>query len=206
MEFEKIKSASEKLTMPDDMKHRIVTHCRTQILNTRKDNTMKTYKRTAFVQKPAVVITLLAICLTLSVSAVAASGLLKGYFQDIINWQGAVVGTAYEQATDEIEISIAVRDNELTVYATFINPQMAPYREAETLGIAAFQIVDADGRTVKEGTAESTEIDNGCAAIPVDLSDIDSGSYNLVVTAFVSEKKADQPLNINGSWECTFIK
>jgi len=40
----------------------------------------------------------------------------------------------------------------------------------------------------------------------IDLNDIEAGSYKLVVNTFVSEKKADQPLNINGVWECEFSK
>jgi len=47
---------------------------------------------------------------------------------------------------------------------------------------------------------------NGQAAISIKLDDIDSGNYKLVVAAFVGEKKAEQPLNINGSWECAFTK
>ena len=40
----------------------------------------------------------------------------------------------------------------------------------------------------------------------IDRIVVASGSYTLLVTAFVSEKKADQPLKISGSWECAFTK
>ena len=33
-----------------------------------------------------------------------------------------------------------------------------------------------------------------------------SGTYKLIVSAFVAEKKAEQPLNIHGSWECEFTR
>jgi hypothetical protein len=59
---------------------------------------------------------------------------------------------------------------------------------------------------VAEGAAESTEIVNGQAAVNIKLDGIDRGSYKLIVTAFVTEKKADQPLNISGAWECAFTK
>ena len=136
----------------------------------------------------------------------AASEALKGYFRDITNWRGAIVGTSYEQATDEIGMEVTVNGNELTALVTFFNPQDFPYRETEKLGIAAYRIVDANGDVLKEGAAESTEIINGQAAIKIQLDDLESGSYKLIVTAFVSEKKADQPLNIHGAWEYIFSK
>lgn len=206
MDYEKLKSAAETITMPEEVKRRIVRNCKTQILNSRKEIVMKTNKNNTFIRKPAAVFVAVALCLSLSVTALAATGILKGHFKDIANWQGAVVGTSYEQATDEINVNATANGEKLIVQATFADPQMFPYRETEKLGIAAYKIVDVNGNVVKEGVAESTEVANGQATINIQLNDIDSGSYKLIVTAFVSEKKADQPLNINGSWECAFTK
>ena len=167
---------------------------------------MKTNNSPTFFRKPAAVFVAAALCLSLSVTTLAATGVLNGYFRDITNWQGAIVGLSYEQATDEIGMEVTVNGNELTALVTFFNPQDLPYRETEKLGIAAYRIVDANGNVVKEGAAESTEVVNGQATISIKLDDIDSGSCKLIVTAFVSEKKADQPLNLNGRWECNFTK
>ena len=206
MDYEKLKSAAETITMPEEVKRRIVRNCKTQISKSRKEIVMKTNKNNTFTRKPAAVFVAVALCLSLAVTAVAASGVLKGHFRDITNWQGAIVGTSYEQATDEISMDITVNGNELTVLATFANPQMAPYKYIEKLGIAAYKVVDANGKAVAEGTAESTEVANGQAAVSIRLDSIDTGSYKLIVTAFVGEAKAEQPLNINGNWECAFTK
>ena len=206
MDYEMLKSAAETITMPEEVKRRIVRKCKTQISDSRKEIVMKTNNNNTFIRKPAAVFVAVALCLSLAVTAVAASGVLKGHFRDITNWQGAIVGTSYEQATDEISMDITVNGNELTVLATFANPQKAPYSEAEKLGIAAYQIVAANGKVVAEGAAESSKIVNGQAAINIKLDDIESGSYKLVVTAFVGEAKAEQPLNISGTWECAFSK
>ncbi len=152
-----------------------------------------------------------ALCLALTACGITKEptrepGSTKGYFRDITNIWGAVVGTSYEQATNEICMSANVNGDKLTVLATFADPQMAPYVYAEQLGIAAYKIVDEKGSVAKEGAAESAEIVNGQAAVNIQLDDIDSGSYKLIVTDFVSEKKIGQPLNINGSWECAFTK
>ena len=167
---------------------------------------MTTHKHPVFVKKPAAVFAAVIVCLSLSAGALAAAGAMQGFFQDITNWRGAIVGTSYEQATDEIALHVTANGNELTALAIFADTQSFPYSETEKLGIAAYQIVDADGTAVKAGAAESAEIVNGQATVSIPLDSIDSGSYKLVVTAFVSEKKADRPIHINGNWECTFTK
>ena len=206
MDHEKLKSAAQAITMPEEMKRRIIRNCKAQTANSGKERIMKPNRNNTFFRKSAAVFIAAVLCLSLSVTVLASAGVFQGYFRDILNWQGAVVGTSYEQATDEISLSVTVNDNELTALTTFFFPQEFPYREIEKLGIAAYKILDADGRVVKEGTAESTEVVNGQAAVSIKLDDIDSGSYKLIVTAFVSEKKAEQPLPINGSWECLFSK
>ena len=206
MDYEKLKSAAETITMPEEVKRRITRNCETKISNSRKEIIMKTNNSPTFFRKPAAVFVAAALCLSLSVTTLAATGVLNGYFRDITNWQGAIVGLSYEQATDEIGMEVTVNGNELTALVTFFNPQDLPCRETEKLGIAAYRIVDANGDVVKEGAAESTEVVNGQAVVSIKLDGIDSGSYKLIVTAFVSEKKADQPLNINGHWECAFTK
>ena len=205
MEFENLKSAAQEITMPEEMKRRIAHNCK-QIETTMEEHNMNNRKNNSFFRKPAAVFAALAVCLSLSLTALAATGVLQGFFRDITNYSGAIVGTCYEQATDEIKMDVTVNGDELTVMVSFANPQMAPYVYAEQLGIAQYRIVDVNGKEVKEGSAGSAEVVNGQASVNIELDGISNGSYKLIVTAFVSEKKADQPLNINGNWECEFTK
>lgn len=206
MEYKKLKAAAEKITLSDEAKSRIAYRCQIQISNTGKESAMKTNKNKTFFRRPVIIVIALAVCLALSVTAMAASGTLKGYFSDIKNWNGVVTGTSYEQASEEIGVTVTVKGEGLAVLASFADPQMFPYREIEKLGIAEYSIVDENGKAVKEGAAESADVADGKATVTIPLDDIDSGSYKLIVSAFVSEKKADQPLNIYGSWECEFTK
>ena len=202
MEYGKLKIAAENIAMPDDMKCRIVRNCRAQIMDSGKETTM----RKIHFRKPIAICAVLVICLSLAVAAMAAPGTVKGYFRDVKDWRGAVVGTSYEQATDEIHMSVTANAEELTVLATFADPQMAPYKYVERLGITEYKIVDAKGNTVEKSTAESAEIRNGQAVIKIPLDDIGGGTYKLVVTAFVAEAKAEQPLPLHGHWETEFTK
>lgn len=173
--------------------------------NPREVIEMKTRKKFAFRSSAGIAVAA-CLLLTLSVTVLATTGVLQGYFNDITNRNGAIIGTSYEQASDEISMEVAVHEEILTVTVTFANPQMVPYSEAELLGIAAYQIVDENGKVVAEGATESTEIRNGQVEVNIKINDIDSGSYKLLVSSFVAEKKADQPMNINGNWEYAFIK
>ena len=206
MDYEKLRSAAEAITIPEEAKYRIVRNCKTQLSNARKEIIMNPNKTNALFKKPAAVFVAVVLCLSLSVAGLAAAGVLQGFFQDVTDSRGAVVGTTYESASDEISISATANGNELTILAAFADPQAAPYADIERLGIAAYRIVDAGGNAVKEGSAEAVEVVDGLADIRIDLGSLDGGSYTLSVTAFVSEKTADQPLTINGSWECSFTK
>ena len=205
MDFVNLKYAAKEITMPEEMKRRIAYNCKKQIISTMEEHTMNHRKNNSFFRKPAAVFAVLAVCLSLSVTALAATGVLQGFFRDITNHSGAIVGTSYEQATDEIAVDVTVNGNELTVQATFVDPNKLPYRESQLLGIAEYRIMDAEGNVVQEGASdESTPVVNDQVSIILELSDIEAGSYKLVVNSFVSEKKADQPLNISGTWECEF--
>lgn len=206
MNFKNLKNVTESIKMPEDMKYRITKNCKTKLSSSRKEIIMKNNKNNTFLRKPIAVFVAVAILLSLSVTALATTGVMKGFFQDITDFRGAVTGTSYEQATDEISMDGTVNNNQLIVSATFINPQQPPYCYVEKLGITEYSITDINGKLIKEGSANSAEIVNGQAEISIPLNDINSGSYKLVVTAFVSEKKADQPLNINGNWSCDFTK
>ena len=206
MEFENLKSAAQEITMPEEMKRRIAHNCK-QIETTMEEHNMNNRKNTSFFRKPAAVFAALAVCLSLSVTALAATGVLQGFFRDITNHSGAIVGTSYEQATDEIDMDVTVDGDELTVLATFVDPNKFPYRESQLLGIADYRIMDAEGNVVQEGATDKfIPVANGQASIVLELNELATGSYKLIVTAFVSEKKADQPLNISGTWECEFSK
>ena len=53
------------------------------------------------------IFTIVLLCAVLP-NAMAASGMLKGFFRDVKRPDGAVIGTTYEQATDEIAINKAL--------------------------------------------------------------------------------------------------
>ena len=148
----------------------------------------------------------LVLALTVTgVTALASTGKLEGFFKDITDWRGAVTGTTYEQATDEITVNVIAEAGVLKVEAVFVEAEKAPYSEVEQLTIGKYRMIDANGNTVAQGDAgEAVPVQDGQTALMLDVEELPAGQYTLQLQSFIGSKKADQPLSINGNWECEF--
>ena len=186
-----------EIEMPEDMQHRIIKNCY---------NEMEKNKNTIF-KRPMVAVASFALCLCLAgVSALAATGKLEGYFKDMKNWNGAIVGTSYEQATDEVEINVIDATDELTVKLTMLKPNDPPYSVFQTFGIEEYKLVDANGNTVIENEMlEVPMVDGSTATVKIPLNDISEGTYRLIVSKLIGGAKAEQPLVLSGNWECEIV-
>lgn len=199
MRPEDLKRAVESIEMSEEMQARIIRACR-RTAEENKEETMM-MKKTGFRFGKAVVIAAVVLCLCISA---AAAGQLGG-FRDVVNVFGAVVGTEYAAEAEEIAVSAEVSGDVLAVAAVLTDPDAVPYRYCERLGIGVYRIVDANGNTVAEGTGDDFAVlTDGRAEMTLPLPALSGGDYKLLVSAFVSEKKADQPLSIIGSWVCGF--
>lgn len=205
----------KKIEMPDDMRKRIIQKYNQEIELKKYEKNIKRKKgvigmkirnKNKFLKKqlPMTAALVLGICIT-GVTALAATGKLEGFFKDIKNWNGAIVGTAYEQATEEITVNIAEAGEELSVLVTIINPENPPYSESELFGIESYRIEDMSGNVIiKESSNEERVMFDNQMSLKIPLVQVSSGEYKLIIEQFISEKKADQPLVISGFWECEF--
>ena len=203
MDYEKLKDSVNKIEMSDEMRARMIQNCQSKALYETERSTMNKYKTNGRLKKPVSVAAVISLCLCLTLAAAAAG--TSGFFKDITRWNGAIIGTQYEQATNEIAVNVISGVNEITVCAFMLNPDIAPYSELETFGIESYQIVDSSGNVIVEGDqTELFTITNSEAEMKIPLDNIAQGDYRLVINAFVGGKKADQPLKISGTWECEF--
>ena len=203
MEIRELSQKVRKIEMSQEMKERIIKNCQNELEKNSKSLNHRVFRKSV----AAAASMLLCSCLV-GVTALAATdttGKLQGFFKDIIRWDGAVTGTSYEQATDEINLSIISVSEELTVMAEMVNPMIFPYKAFETFGIEKYEIFDTDGKRVMVGNVtEAPEVMEGRVTIVIPISELSDGDYRLVVSAFVGGSKADQPLVLNGTWECEF--
>ena len=199
MVYKELKKSVEEIKMSDDMKKRIISNCYSKISN-KEEYTMKKTNRGFKKMLPLVAV--MVVCF-ISVGAVVANH-LRG-FKDVTKGT-AVVGTVFDEATEMVKLDAEVKDN-LIVSAEFVEFNKPPYREIDIMDINSYKIADSSGKTVKEGTAKSiSDFEIGKVSFEIPLNDIVSGEYKLVINEFVGSKKADQPLPIKGTWECSFVK
>ena len=204
MDAKQLKEKLNKIEMPQEMQERIIRNCYRKM----EEDTMNKNTPKNIFKRPLVAVATFALCLCATgVTALAATGKLQGYFNDITDWSGAITGTSYEQATDEVELTVLDVSDHLTLKIEFVNPKIAPYGFFEQFGVESYKIVDMAGNVVAEGeTTEMAEIVDGNVAVTISLDNISSGAYKLVVSELVGSSKADQPLILSGTWECEFTK
>lgn len=208
METKRLKESLQKIEMPEEMQKRIIRNCQLGTEERKYMNQKAVKERKHFTRRPVAVVASLVICLFLTgVTVSAASGSLQGFFKDIFRWDGAVVGTSYEQATEELKVEIAEVKDVLTVRVEMLYPEQAPYGFFETFGISQYKIVDADGKViVKNAKTEMTELAGDTVLLEIPVEKCIGGKYQLLVESFVGGAKADQPLEIHGTWSCEFVR
>lgn len=204
MMSKELKEKVKEIEMPDEMRVRIIKNCYLKM----EEQTMREHKKNTLFRKPMVAVASLALCICVTgISAMAASGKLQGFFKDITNWNGAVVGTSYEQATEEVEVKVTENTDGLAVEVTLLTPDKAPYMTFEQMGIQAAKVVDVDGKVImKDVISEPAEVQDGKVSIQISLENVSAGNYTLQISELVGSSKADQPLVLGGEWECGFTR
>ena len=144
-----IEQELENIEIPKELHERSKIGIQKASLEIKRGNKMNRYsKRVAGV----------AAVLVLSIGLIAVNNptlanSVKGFFQDITNWQRAVTGTEYEQATEEIDIKISnpitkSKKVSLPIEVTFENSNKAPFNVIEALTLGEFKIVDSSGNEI----------------------------------------------------------
>lgn len=135
-----------------------------------------------------------------------AAGASGGWMKDIKNGFGAITGQVYKDADEEIGLNVISADEKgISVIAEIKTPDKPPYTAIDTLSMGNYRITGADECIIVRGErTEPAVLSDGKAVIciPADLSG--SGEFRLIADGFIGEAKADQPLDIEGTWECTF--
>ena len=196
--MENLKNAIKKIEMPNDMKTRIHKNCLDALSHETEETRMKTRKP---LKRTFLIAAALILCLPVIGTAVSNTG----KFKDMKNIFGAVTGTEYENATDEITVSLSVEEKTMFVETSFVNPDIPPYNACEMLSIGAYQVLDETGKIIMEGKETSPiMVTDGKTVFDLSLENMEKGTYTLKIDSFISRKKADQPLPIYGNWKLDF--
>ena len=166
-----------------------------------------------YMKKMVAAAVVMLVCV-LAVGNTAMADGIKGMFKDITRFDGAVTGSEYVNATDEVSITtgeVTTSETEffLLVEIIFLNPGTAPFNAIELVEVDTFEILNANGEVVvnEKDANVVCSVNDGYAKLSLR---VDAGKFNavetytLVIESFEGLKKADAPLAVKGEWECTF--
>lgn len=143
----------------------------------------------------------------LTAGAVTYADSIRGAFSDVIRFDGAVVGTEYHNATEEIEVTAEAVGDTVIVNARFLYPADAPYAFIAELSLKNVTLTDSSGaKLLTVGETEITPITNGSVSIAIPMGTVSLSpheSYTLSFDTAVGHAKAEQPLPMSGNWSCT---
>ena len=163
-------------------------------------------------------VAVLALCIiTVTMSPLANS--IKGFFSDIVRFDGAVTGTKYENATNDIKVDVLELTSEygnviIPLDLTFENPTEAPFPYIQEVAVSEYKILDSNNKEVIKTKVSAEDGDKGTVSdgkvlVNLSLNDakLKSGEqYTIVIDKMYGLSKADAPLHIIGTWKCNFIR
>ena len=181
-------------------------------------NTMSKSKGGITMKRTLAIVAVLALCIV-TVTVTPLANPIKGFFSDIIRFDGAIIGTRYENATSEIivkamEIKTDNGNDIIPLEITFENPNDAPFAYIQEIAVADYMILDEEtGEILKlecypEYSGKGT-IKGGKTVINLPISDeklTSDEEYTIVIDRMYGLAKADAPLDILGNWKCKFVK
>lgn len=177
-------------------------------INKVEGKNMSKPKNIIWLKRASTVAAVVTICAVTVVSA----GAIKGMFKDVKRWDGAVIGTEYINATNDIEMTVSgAKDENITLNIIFENSNEVPFSEIQEVAITDYKILDMSNKEVLKANLNVEDglkgkVENGRILVELPTNDKlnTNQNYKLVIDTIYGLKKADQPLKITGTWECEF--
>ena len=176
-------------------------------LNKLEEKNMNKFKNVTWLKRLATTAAVLAVCAVTVVSA----GALTGYFKDVKNFSGAIVGTEYINATNHIQMNVLeTTDKYISLDIKFTNPNEAPFAFIQKLAVTEYIVLDQNNNAVfsvnsdvENSSTAVIEADGVLIKLPAKNLNIEE-TYTLKINTIYGLAKAEQPLKISGDWKCEF--
>ena len=170
--------------------------------------------------KTAVAAAILFCVISVCVCIPSIASSIEGFYKDVVRWwDGAVSGSEYENATDEIRITaskaVVEKGNAvIPLEITFLemgNKEPYIYLTGGEVSLGDYHIADAEGNELysKHGQQETSGLLKDGTALfmqPLDIHTLSKDTkYKLVIESIYGLQKAEQPLKMKGKWKCEYI-
>ena len=180
-----------------------------------EEKNMNKHKNIYWLKKVSVFAAVVALC---TITVVSADS-INGFFKDVTRWDGAIIGSEYANATNDINITTLDMVNEngneiLPLNITIAKENEITLKSIQEIAITEYQIVDMNDKEIlKVSTtlenATKGKIENGKALLNLFIkeAELDLGKeYKIVINNMFGLAKADGPLEITGNWNCKFVR
>ena len=170
------------------------------------------------IKRTMAIAAVLALCLVVVCMTPLASS-IKGFFSDIVRFDGAITGTKYENATNDIKVDVLELTSEngnlnIPLGLTIQNPTEAPFPYIQEIAVSEYKILDNNNKEIIKTKLSAEDGDKGIISdgkvlitLSLDSKKIKSGEeYTIVIEKMYGLAKADAPLHITGTWKCNFIR
>ena len=181
-------------------------------------NTMSKPKGRITMKRTFAIAAVLALCI-ITVTMTPLANSIKGFFSDIVRFDGAVTGTKYENATNDIKVDVLELTFEngnviIPLDLTFENPTEAPFPYIQEVAVSEYKILDKNNKEViktkvsaEDGNKGTVSKDKVVVSLSLNDAKLKSGEeYTIVIDKMYGLSKADAPLHITGTWECSFTR
>lgn len=179
---------------------------------------MRKFKGRITMKRIFAIAAVLALCI-ITVTMTPLANSIKGFFSDIVRFDGAITGTKYENATNDITVDVLELTTEngniiIPLDLTFEKPTEAPFPYIREVSVSEYKIVDSNNKEIiktklsAEDGAKGTVSDGKVSVnLSIDEANFKSGEkYTIAIEKIYGLSKVDAPLHITGRWECNFVK
>lgn len=168
----------------------------------------------SILKKTVTIAAAIALCV-ITVTITPLANPIKGFFKDIIRFDGAVTGTQYKNATNEIKVNVLDVSNKdkktgITLEITFVNPNEMPFSLIQEVAIPGCEMIDSNNKIISSPLyriSPKGTVNDGKTLVNLEMLDVDLTSgeeYTIVIKEMRGLSKADAPLYIDGEWKCKF--
>ncbi len=207
---ESLEKKIDEIKVPTTLHNR----CKMGMDNAKKEREERQMNKKNIVKTILATAAVAGVCI-LTTGNTAIGNTVKGFFKDVTRWDGAVVGTEYLQATEEIKMDViqATIENsstQLCLEVTFVEKEQIPWKYMEEMELGSYKILDEEGKeviVVENDSAEGVKgtIVDGKTQIVFEVEPLlEDIEYTIVVESMYGLEKADAPLEIKGNWQYNF--
>lgn len=167
-------------------------------------------KNMSMFKRMGMIAAVVSICLI----TVVAANPEKGFFKDVARFDGAIVGTEYLNAQNEVTFKVIKNEIEegsdtFELEVEFLNKDVAPFKYIQELAIPEYIVIDENGKEILNvenslENAAKAKVEDGRVSLKLSKPQTANEKLFIEIENIYGLAKAEQPLKISGGWKLKF--